>query len=353
MNKIERHTPTLVAPLEEKIKPANVLTLPAARGARLVAVLHLDAAVAAYQRLDHPEDIEALHDFRVALRRLRSCLQAYKTFLSDTVSKKSQKRLVRLARVTNEARDTEVQLEWLRLQEKKLPVRQRHSWVWLVQRLDERKAKAYGEIRAKVTKQFLRLEPKLRAQLQKYTVFYELVSEPERMSFGMATGMQIKQYCKSLEKNQRKIDASNDELAIHASRIWVKRLRYLLEPVQEEIEDWQFIMDGLKDLQNLLGKLHDTQIMAAEIACAVEVSAGVRARCLLDLALDDAESLALLAKKRRSEHAGLVTLASFAKMRSEASFAELAVNYLNGGLDALIRRILQVGYNLSDRAVTT
>jgi len=58
------------------------------------------------------EDSAALHDFRVALRRLRANQRAYR----DQIGAKQDKRLRRLAHATNAARDREVQLDWLRLQ---------------------------------------------------------------------------------------------------------------------------------------------------------------------------------------------------------------------------------------------
>ena len=60
------------------------------------------------------EDPEAVHDFRVALRRLRSWLQAFRPFLDDTVTKGSEGRLRRLSAVAGEARDLQVQRASLR-----------------------------------------------------------------------------------------------------------------------------------------------------------------------------------------------------------------------------------------------
>lgn len=50
----------------------SLLDRPAAEAARLLALRMLDAAAAARLRMDNPADPEALHDFRVAIRRLRS-----------------------------------------------------------------------------------------------------------------------------------------------------------------------------------------------------------------------------------------------------------------------------------------
>ncbi|HET8835726.1 MAG TPA: CHAD domain-containing protein, partial [Gemmatimonadales bacterium] len=57
--------------------PEYLLDLPAEEAARLIALALLDRAAEAARRLLDPTDPTALHDFRVATRRLRSGLQAY------------------------------------------------------------------------------------------------------------------------------------------------------------------------------------------------------------------------------------------------------------------------------------
>src|SRR3989441_7903639 len=57
-------------------RPDNLLAAPAPRAAHRIALSLLDAATAARERLPDAGDAEALHDFRVAMRRLRSTLRA-------------------------------------------------------------------------------------------------------------------------------------------------------------------------------------------------------------------------------------------------------------------------------------
>jgi CHAD domain-containing protein len=56
--------------------PDYLLDLPAEEAARLIALSLLDRAAAAAARMADPSDPHALHDFRVATRRLVACLQA-------------------------------------------------------------------------------------------------------------------------------------------------------------------------------------------------------------------------------------------------------------------------------------
>ena len=66
-------------------RPEGLLTTPAPGAARRIAVNLLDAASAARERLTDADDAEALHDFRVAMRRLRSTLRAYQPQLEDEI----------------------------------------------------------------------------------------------------------------------------------------------------------------------------------------------------------------------------------------------------------------------------
>ncbi|MCU0627085.1 MAG: CHAD domain-containing protein, partial [Gemmatimonadaceae bacterium] len=64
---------------------SSLLVMPARRAPRAIALALVDDADAAMQRLVAGTDPEALHDFRVALRRLRSLLRAHETLVHDTV----------------------------------------------------------------------------------------------------------------------------------------------------------------------------------------------------------------------------------------------------------------------------
>src|SRR6478672_7935479 len=83
------------------------------RGARRSALALLAHVRAARDRLDDLGDKEALHDFRVALRRLRSWLRAFRPALADTVGPKIERRLKQIAKETGASRDLEVHVAWV------------------------------------------------------------------------------------------------------------------------------------------------------------------------------------------------------------------------------------------------
>src|SRR6266571_2831342 len=73
-------------------RPGGLLARPAPAAAALVGLTLLDEARAACGRLEAPDDAEALHDFRVAARRLRTLLRSFRRELGGAVAKKLQRR---------------------------------------------------------------------------------------------------------------------------------------------------------------------------------------------------------------------------------------------------------------------
>src|SRR5947209_17918526 len=109
--------------MNERAADETILQQPFDRGVRLVALSLIDDAQKAADNLtEHAGDLrngsaegdEALHDFRVAVRRVRSWLGAFKPWLKNDVSRKKRRNLSRTAEATRETRDAAVHLEWLR-----------------------------------------------------------------------------------------------------------------------------------------------------------------------------------------------------------------------------------------------
>jgi len=80
---------------------------------------------------------EALHDFRVALRRLRSWLRTFRTTFRPDISRKQRRRLGELFDATGAVRDATVHLQWLSKQRARLGTRQRPGYEWLNAHLEK------------------------------------------------------------------------------------------------------------------------------------------------------------------------------------------------------------------------
>ncbi len=256
----------------------GLLSRPPEEGARLLALSFLDQASQARPRLADPADTEALHDFRVGLRRLRSCLRAYRAYLEKSVPKKLAKRLKRLAGSTGPGRDTEVQIEWLRDRRSHLASHHRAGLDWLLARLEDRMREAYEEMREEIEGEFLEVEEELRRRLSVYRTEVHLDPSEPRETLGSATADILRRQVAELETHLAKVEDPEDEQEAHEARISAKRVRYLLEPLVPEIEDAAPVVKSFKALQDLLGDLHDAHVLEADLAQAVSCSSPSPAR---------------------------------------------------------------------------
>jgi CHAD domain-containing protein len=245
---------------------------------RRLALAQLDAAASACARVVNRDDAEALHDFRVALRRLRSILRAYAPWC-DPVPKDLRRRLRRLARATNAARDAEVQIEWLRHPPSRLKADARLALAWLLAGLEQRQRTAHRALRKRVRKEFAALEPRLRAVLRIRKHERDAVTTAG-VSFAQATSGRLSGYGADLAADLAGIGSVADRDAIHAARIGGKRLRYLLEPLRGTVPGVVVPVKKLQGLQDRFGELNDRFVMAHEIAQALDI-AGAQAEAVL------------------------------------------------------------------------
>jgi CHAD domain-containing protein len=323
---------------------AGFLSRSPEEGARLLALSFLDQAAASRPRLADPADTEALHDFRVGLRRLRSALKAYDAQLAGSVPKKLAKRLKRLAGSTGLGRDTEVQMEWLRGRAPQLRGHHRIGSAWLLHRLGERKRQAYEEMQEEVADEFDQLDKALRPRLSVYRAEIHLDAKADRPTLAAATAEILHDQVADLEERLARITAAGEVIEAHEARIRAKRVRYLLEPLVEEIPGAGPVVKRSKALQDLLGDLHDAHVLEAELASAVETAAAERARKVLELSLaDPPDAGRLRAERRRAREPGLIALARLNRARRDHLFAELRAGWLAGQAAPFLREVERLG----------
>jgi CHAD domain-containing protein len=313
-------------------------------GARLLALSFLDQAAGARPRLAHPADAEALHDFRVGLRRLRSCLQAYRAWLKESVPKKLARKLRRLARSTGPGRDTEVQVEWLRGCGPHLSSYHRAGLAWLLARLEERMREAYAAMKDEVERDFAAIEEELRARLSVYRTEVHLNAASSRSTLGEVTAEILRRQVAELEAHLERIENAGDEKEAHRARISAKRVRYLLEPFAEEIPPAGAVVKRFKVLQDLLGELHDAHVLERELDEALVAAAAERACRLLEISLAEAPDEKLLrAERRRARESGLIALARLNRARRDRLFHALEAEWLNGKAGDFLREVEGLG----------
>lgn len=249
--------------------PSDLLDRSAEESSRLLALSYLNQIEGAQARLADPRDAEALHDFRVGLRRLRSSTRAYRSQLRGSVTKKMRQRLRKLTLASNAGRDTEVQLDWLRKQAEQLGPEDTQGLSWLIGRLEGRKYETVDPATAEVGRRFVKAATKFRPRLGTLRVEIGAGHREKHPSFGQVTGELIRQQAAHLPDDLERVrEAANVEEA-HKARIGIKRLRYLLEPVARRTSRARALITRLKEAQDLLGHLHDMHVLSGEIASSI------------------------------------------------------------------------------------
>ncbi len=327
------------------------LDLPVEESARVLALAWLEEADAALERLPDPEDGEALHDFRVSLRRFRSCVRAYQPYLRGSAPKQARRTMGALASATNAGRDAEVQVIWLEGQADKLNEEEQAGLSWLLDRLRRIRDQAYTEAQQRITKDFR----KARRRVGKRFASYERKvgsGKPEGpRSFADATGELVQQHAAHLKDSLAGVRSPQDEDQAHDSRIAAKRLRYIIEPLVKSVDGVKPLVKQLKNLQDTLGELHDTHVLADEIASALERVAAEHARRLHERALErgrasDSEPAELVDS---DPTLGLLTLTKLLRERRDRLFADFERGWLGEAADGFFTGIADLAARLRQR----
>jgi CHAD domain-containing protein len=334
---------------EPGAESTELLARPPEEGARRLALSHLDQVAAALPRLRDEADAEALHDLRVALRKLRSCCRSYAGQLGDAVPHRALRRLRELTRETSAGRDAEVQIEWLRGQRGELAARHRQALTWLLERLAVRRAAAYDSLRAEVERDLTDLEATLRPRLAVYHA--EVRLDGGRLPrFGDAAAGLLLEHAAQVDRRLGRIEGAGDVERAHAARISAKRLRYLAEPLVRMVTMAPGLVPALKELQDLLGELHDAHVLESELAAALAEMAARRAGRLLELALEGeaGNEARLRAERRRPFEPGLLALARLNRARRDRLYAELTGTGQDGRRAQLLQATAELGRALSE-----
>lgn len=243
----------------------GVLDLPADRGARRLALTFLDDAAAAHARLEEGGDARALHQFRVALRRLRSTVRAYAEQLGDSVPRKDRRHLGELADATGNARELEVHAAWVAKHIDGLHGHERHGAERSLRGLRDDQAKAGDGVRRHVAKEFGRVRWRLAKRLRFYQVEVDIDQPAGGPRMSAVLGRLALELAARLERRLEAVESVDDQDEAHRARIAAKRLRYLVEPFAPELEGAPELVKRIKRLQDVLGEMHDAHDLLARL----------------------------------------------------------------------------------------
>lgn len=324
----------------------DLIDYPARRSARVIALALLDDAARARRHLEGAQD-DAIHDFRVAVRRLRSWLRSLDPWLEGSVPKKAARRLAKAARATGQSRDAEVHLQWLRAQRDTLNARQRHGLDWLVERIESEKQDSDAQVALKATALFDRARDKLSQTLPTYVARVDDGTMED--AFASVLAGLLREGAQKLADRLGGIDSFDDGGRAHKARIAAKRLRYLVEPVADGVEGGEALVRDLASLQDTLGDWHDVHVFSRTIVDASAQAGAAETRRASTLLLEGDELRhALRAGADKRVTRGLLALAIRLRERGEVAFAVARETWLGAG-GALVGRVEQIASQLEAR----
>jgi len=290
--------------------PADLLARLPEEAARRIALARLKDLDQAARRLEDPDDAEAVHDLRVALRRLRSTLRAWKLRLAGSVRGKQRRALAELQAVTGGGRDAEVGARWVADMSGALSPSERRGALWLRGRLVKQAARERKTMREAVEKTLPRLLKRLRKSLSSYAVAVGAQATGSAPRFAADFALALRRHGENLLRSLGRLSGGDDSAVAHAARIEGKRLRYLIEPLAERLPEAPALLERLKGLQDDLGAIQDLVALEETVVHAGEEAAVEHARKLHRAAGRGAGHSGAAPRAPRDEtRAGLLALA--------------------------------------------
>jgi CHAD domain-containing protein len=252
-------------------RPAGRLVQPrdglAAAGRRIFQRL-IEQLISRQYGLAYNDDVEFVHEMRVAIRRLRAAMRIFRVAFQGQLQHESQQ-LRQLAEMLGAARDSDVFLDFLQGYGQTCPKKCRSLIAGLVE--TEKRARRQNYRQAMAT---CRSEP-LRQFLEN---FYQTLRQPAGSEGGLAVNS--KQAKKPLYRGARKALGKRFQAVVkfgphlqnlssgslHELRIACKKLRYATEFFSGVYPPkLQGLIDVLVKVQDLLGTAHDLDLYRQQL----------------------------------------------------------------------------------------
>jgi CHAD domain-containing protein len=311
---------------------------------RVVAAEHLREVSVQFDAFAADPSI-SVHDLRVALRRLRTWLRAYRPELDDTVRKKTRRRAAKIAHATNRPRDVEATLEWIATQDG-FGRRERTGVRWLVDRLAREHADADADMRKLLTRRVPKLIATLAKELESYQVRYSVDDPAPPPTMAQVTRDALAAQADRFARAVDRIESEDDATKLHRVRIAAKRVRYVLETIDDS--SGAALVERLTTLQDVLGASHDMHGIVDRIV-----------RELGNLGARDARVAAVRALHPDTEsderprlaavRPGLIALATRARTNERKTYESFRNEWSEARVTTAVSRIKTLGDELGSR----
>lgn len=250
---------------------------------------------------------EAIHDLRVASRRLRETLRLFSPCLPPKKVSSFSRRIGEVTRMLGELRNADEAYLFFSTLDLGESAQGRPGLQRLLETLGkERKRARKGLGRRFEDAEIRQLEKQLRALRKNPNLFKRRKADPFQ-EFSLFAGKALMERTEKVAALIPSAALEADTAAQHALRIAVKKMRYRLEAMEPLLSlDCVELRDALKSYQDALGKLHDIDVFCEMVMERVPEGPG------------RGELLRLLAERRGE------LFAAFAELLRRLPLVELA-----------------------------
>ena len=206
----------------------------------------------ALARAQSGDDPDALHDLRVAARRLTEFLRVWRSLIPARCLRRIARDVCALRRRAGRARDLEVRVELLR------------ERLECLEEPDEHALRHLAALEARLERRRHRAGKRMDSQRGR-RVLARLAEAEQAMSRDLLSHLQAFEvaHARVEERRVTAIEAvrasleTEDDACLQRARIAIKKWRYAVECLGESRNGTAFKLDSLRDLQGVMGSLLD------------------------------------------------------------------------------------------------
>jgi CHAD domain-containing protein len=207
-------------------------------------------------------DPEILHQYRVALRRMRSLVALLKTVFVQTERETLRTHLKLAMKGTGRLRDLDVQIAEVAAYSESLPDMLRPGIDGLLLRLRKEREMEFNAARKSLVAASFK---------ERFSPVFEILENPAEPAAGTIAGLLTISIQRRYRRITREIKGFGKDVRpeqLHALRISCKKLRYLLEffPQILRPEPVKPLLKSLKKLQTVLGRYNDLSVLETFLA---------------------------------------------------------------------------------------
>jgi len=236
---------------------------------RKLALRQLDRFMSLEPKVLRGDDPDAIHDLRVASRRLQQILDLLYPAPRPAEIRKLRRKIQRCRRTLGEVRNCDVQLQRVERTLASKRTARRESWEAVRHYLRQRRSENFAKAVRKLGKVNLAVfYVQLKEHLTPSLVVSSVIRRDERPielgpeQFYERVGEALERVWRGIETQVAQSHRDPSVAVIHGVRIAAKRVRYLIEVIREfNVPGAARTLARLRVLQQLLGDWHDLEMM--------------------------------------------------------------------------------------------